>query len=205
MPDSYQSQFQRSPESKDSLGKALPFTGDFFKLTAMKHEQAIRMKNFTDEEIRDFRIPIQVFNNNVRILQNTRPFLKLRVLAAVGIETSSKYCKVAWEEFMYLYKILQPGCPDHEEVIEFVVRLFNPQLSNFLPASSFVDLFRQVHSPGVAQETIPQELIDKDSLTEITLRACEEYGVFKKDGYLNTEKLYKAIKSGLIDVENLIQ
>jgi hypothetical protein len=57
-PDSMQSQFKRTAESKDYLGNLLPFSGSIRKWKVMKKEQTSKLQKLTAEELSDFRVPI---------------------------------------------------------------------------------------------------------------------------------------------------
>ena len=96
-----------------------------------------KLKNISEEEMSDFRIPVAIFNKNVKIMHNTRPALRLRILEAIGIDVEASDCKISWEQFLLLNKLLNPKCPDKEEVIRFAVKLFNPQDSNFIASTEF--------------------------------------------------------------------
>jgi len=149
------------------------------------------MRSLTDEEMRDFRIPIEIFNRNVRVMHNTSPALRTRILQAIGIDCDSKDCRIDWEQFLQLNKLLQPQVQDREEVIRFAVRLFNPQESSFVQAHLFEELIKEIFSPGNAASE-PENDFLKDDLIEITLDKCQQAGVYSPGGYLNSDKLHQA-------------
>ena len=85
-----------------------------------------KQSKFSAETLRDFRIPVDVFKQNCQPLCKTRAQLQDRVLLAVGI-TQEKGSKVDWETFLRLKQLFRPSNSDRNQLIDFVVRLFDPK------------------------------------------------------------------------------
>lgn len=96
------------------------------------------------EELQDFRIPLEIFKNNCKIISKTRAHLKLKILQAIGIDTDAKDQKVSWESFLLLNKLLSPNCTDKDSVCQFAVRLFDPFLGGIVTDDEFENVIREL-------------------------------------------------------------
>jgi len=48
------------------------------------------MLKLSQEELTDFRVPLQVFKSNCRLLAKAKPYVKDRILRALGVDTDAK-------------------------------------------------------------------------------------------------------------------
>jgi len=64
----------------------MPFSGNIHQYRTEKTKQAQKLKKLSTDELSDFRVPITTFKENVKCLRKTKPFVKDRILMAVGID-----------------------------------------------------------------------------------------------------------------------
>ena len=105
-PGSYKSKFSRKPEGKDYLNQILPFSSGCVNSIGedRRRERELKFK-LSEEELSDYRVPLNVFLSHVKVLKGTRPALKLSMLRALNIDDNQNNPKVGWEEFLRMNQI----------------------------------------------------------------------------------------------------
>jgi len=85
------------------LGELLPFSGSVRKWQVMKKEQTSKLHKLTTDELKDYRVPLEVFIDfNEYIFRAKDPFKKL-MLESLGVNVlTDKDPKVDWEAFLKL-------------------------------------------------------------------------------------------------------
>ena len=61
------------------------------------------MLKLSEEELTDFRVPLNVFKQNCRLLAKAKPFVKDRILRALGVDTGAKDQKVDWVTYLQMH------------------------------------------------------------------------------------------------------
>jgi|LauGreDrversion4_2_1035121.scaffolds.fasta_scaffold721884_2 hypothetical protein len=62
----------------------------------------MKLAKLSVNELKDFRVPIEVFKNYSLLVKKTRPSLRNRLLKAAGIDTDNKNIKISWENYLTL-------------------------------------------------------------------------------------------------------
>lgn len=168
----------------------------------------MKLAKLSVNELKDFRVPIEVFKSYSLLVKKTRPSLRNRLLKAAGIDTDNKNTKISWENYLTLNLLMDPHCQDKEALRQFAVRLFDPTVSNSVSAEEFERSFREIFASETdllpIQGSDSSELKDENSVAEALLRDLLASGVYQKSSYLKTDKLYEAIVAGLIDLDSII-
>jgi len=141
---SLQSKFERSPESKDYLAEIMPFAGKISKYRTEKQKQNQKLSNLSQDEIRDFRVPVDVFKDNVRLLRQTKELAKVRILMAVGVDLDAKDVKVNWLQYLTMIKMLYKRTKDREKQKHFIVRLFDPHETGYVKGEEFERILKVI-------------------------------------------------------------
>lgn len=136
-PSSFKQKFARLPEAKDYLADVLPFGGSIATHRKDKHNFDQKLKKLSIDELKDFRVPLQVYKENATAIAKSKDAMKNRILRAVGIDVSSKHAKIDWETFLLVNKVMSLKCEDRDTQVNFAVRLFDPAWTGFLSASEF--------------------------------------------------------------------
>ena len=131
--------FKKTAESKDYLANILPFSGSTTKYLVEDRKQKEKLFKLTRQELQDFRIPVETFKNNCKILRNTKEPIKDRILKAISADSAM----VDWESFLLITKLLNPKCPDKEQVRQFIVNFFSPG-NSLVTSSEFETLFKNL-------------------------------------------------------------
>lgn len=75
-------------------------------------------------------------------MRKTKPFVKDRILAAIGIDLGAKEVKVSWEQFLEIIQMLNIKCQDKEKQMNFIVKLFDPRESGFIRSGEFEETIK---------------------------------------------------------------
>ena len=81
------------------------------------------------------------------VLKSTKAKLRPTVMRALGIWSANKADKMSYEQFLNMCSLLKYKRQTKEDMINFIVRLFDPVMSGFTPNSSFeamIDLMFEV-------------------------------------------------------------
>lgn len=127
-PESTKSKFKRTHEGKDHLSDLLPFAPGCLKTLGNElRVEKSKKEQFSRTELTDFRVPMDIFMSNAKVLMPTKPPIRLMCLKAVGIDTNAKTVpKVDWDIFLRLNKLIKIGGLDKKEYIDYFVKFFNP-------------------------------------------------------------------------------
>ena len=179
----------------------LPFGGSIATHRKEKHIFEQKLKKLSVDELKDFRVPLQVYKDNAKAVSKSCDAMKNRILRAVGIDVSSKHAKIDWETFLLVNKVMSLQCEDRDTQINFAVRLFDPAWTGLLSASEFEQtwsgIFQQDEPAGEIGEARPD-------VNEDFFGGLEQAGVYKRDGLVKPESLFWALKNGLLDLDSLI-
>ena len=105
------------------------------KFDKLRKADAHKSHKLTKKDLSDFRIPINICEEFSEVLRPTKNRLRHTVMNACGIETKSHSAKVTYEQFLKMNSFLRYNKGTEDEFIWFCVRLFDPQLCGFTPAS----------------------------------------------------------------------
>lgn len=72
------------------------------------------MTRLSAEEIKDFKVPIEVFKQNCSAIRKSSDFAKERILRALGVDTQAPDSKIDFETFLHLQYVLSIKCQDVE-------------------------------------------------------------------------------------------
>ena len=136
-PNSVQSKFARSSESKDYLAKIMPFSGSVNKYRKAKLKQDKLMQSLTAAEQKEFSVPVHIFKDNFKGMRKTKPTVKDRILLAVGLDLDCKESGVSWEQYLEISQMLNILCTDKVQQRWFCVKLFDPKLQGLVLSEEF--------------------------------------------------------------------
>ena len=64
------------------------------------------------------------------------------MLQSLGVNVKDVDPKVDWEAFLKLNQIMKHNCDDRQQYIDFIVKLFDPYSTGFVPDTEFESLIR---------------------------------------------------------------
>ena len=118
----------------------------------MKREQTTKLHKLTAEELKDFRVPLNVFLEFNTFLMKARGPFKILILGSLGVNTKDRDPKVDWLSFLKLNQVMRHKCNDQDDYINFVARLFDPNETGFVKGSEFESLINSLFETEINEE-----------------------------------------------------
>lgn len=78
----------------------------------MKREQTTKLHKLTVEELKDFRVPLNVFLEFNNFLMKAKGPFKILILGSLGVNTKDRDPKVDWQSFLKLNQVMRHKCND---------------------------------------------------------------------------------------------
>ena len=97
----------------------------------MQMTEKHRNHKLSQQDLKDFRVPIKVCADYSVVLRPTKELLRTIVMGAMGISTFQKQAKISYEQFLKLNSFLLFNNGSPEDYMWFCVRLFDPQIAGF--------------------------------------------------------------------------
>lgn len=152
----------------------------------MKKEQTSKLHKLTAQELKDFRVPLQVFMEFNKYLMKARGPFKVLILESVGVNTKDRDPKVDWLSFLKLNQVMRHKCYHKDEYVDFVANLFDPNDTGFVKGKDFETLINQLFESEINEEDDQTEPNKKvATFSEHLLEYCAKIGVYKVDGFFN--------------------
>ena len=129
--------YRRNGASDDHMNKLFPIGSNLSstKYNLMQKAEAHKSYKLKKEDLRDFRVPIQVCIDYSEVLRPTKLRLRKIVMSALGIATSHRGAKLSYEQFLKLNSFIRYNMGQDDDYIWFCVKLFDPLLGGFTKAT----------------------------------------------------------------------
>ena len=101
------------------------------KYNLMRQAEKHRNYKLNSQDMKDFRVAVQVCADYSVVLRPTKERLRLIVLEAMGVSTSLRDAKISYDQFLKVNSFLFFNHGEPDDYIWFVVRLFDPKLTGF--------------------------------------------------------------------------
>merc|ERR1719464_959220 len=130
---------QMQKNNKDYMSELFPIVDGTSsrKYNAMKEEEAHLHNKLKKNDLVDFKVPAWICMQNAEALKSTKTKLRPQIMRALGIHSNSKEDKMTYEQFLNLNSLLKYRRQDTEDMIDFMVRLFDPTMQGFSSNDDF--------------------------------------------------------------------
>lgn len=173
----------------------------------MKKEQTSKLHKLTTDELKDYRVPLEVFIDfNEYIFRAKGPFKKL-MLESLGVNVlTDKDPKVDWEAFLKLDQIMKHRCKENSDYSNFIARIFDPSESGFVKAEDFEKLiYAMFESEQNEQEGENTNAKKVESFADNMLAVCRQIGIYEKNGCFSSKRMKEAFNEGQLEIDTFMQ
>ena len=129
-------------ETDDKMNSIFPIGSNLssFKYNKLQKEEAHKNFKLKKNDLRDFRVPVQVCIDYSEVLRPTKNKLRGLCMSAVGISASLPGSKMSYDEFLKLNSFLRFNNGTDDEYVWFCVKLFDPSLGGFAKTEDCEDV-----------------------------------------------------------------
>ena len=120
-----------------SMNELFPIGSNMSSLqfNKLQKQQAHKDYKLKQNDLKDFRVPVQILIDYAEVLRPTKIKLRSIVMSACGIIVNHKQAKVTYEQYLLLNSFIRYNNGSDDDHIWFCVKLFDPQLTGFANVS----------------------------------------------------------------------
>lgn len=120
-----------------------------------KMSQKLKLTTKTDnqklgqDEMKNFEVPVYVLREYSSCVKSFHGELQDMIVTALGVQIASEDSMVSWDHFVRLNALLRLDSATREEIIEFILMMFDPQHKKIIPRHEFDSMLNLLFGGGI--------------------------------------------------------
>lgn len=101
------------------------------------------------DEMKNFEVPVYVLREYSSCVKSFHGELQDMIVTALGVKITSEESMVSWDHFVRLNALLRLDSASQDEVIAFILMMFDPQHKKVIPRHEFDSMLNLLFGGGI--------------------------------------------------------